>query len=81
MTDPAFLALIWAILLVSLVGSPHCAGMCGPFIAFCVGTEKQSPSRHAAVQGAYHGGRLLSYLLLGVVAGLLGVGDLLGVVL
>ncbi|UCD75942.1 MAG: sulfite exporter TauE/SafE family protein [Phycisphaerales bacterium] len=83
MTDPAFLALVWAILAVSLVGSPHCAGMCGPFIAFCVGTEKQSPSRHAAVQCAYHGGRLFSYLLLGVIAGSLGAaanwgGEVLG---
>jgi sulfite exporter TauE/SafE len=46
--------------------------MCGPFIAFCVGADRNSPARHAAVQCAYHGGRLVSYALLGTIAGTLG---------
>ena len=77
------LALITAILVASLIGSPHCAGMCGPFVLFCVGTEKQSVKRHFAVQAAYHGGRLICYSFLGLVAGSLGAatnwgGDVLG---
>jgi uncharacterized protein len=64
--------LITTVLIASLIGSLHCAGMCGPFVAFCVGAEKQNPLKHSLVQGAYHGGRLVSYALLGVVAGAVG---------
>jgi sulfite exporter TauE/SafE len=78
------LELIAAVFGASLLGSLHCAGMCGPFVAFCVGTERQNPGRHAAVQTAYHGGRLASYMLLGVLAGAVGAvldmgGSLLGI--
>lgn len=48
----------------SLLGSPHCAGMCGPFLAFAAGS--------GASQLAYHAGRLSTYLLLGTLAGLIG---------
>jgi len=44
-----------------LVGSPHCAGMCGPFAAAC----GSSPRRF----GAWHLGRLGTYSVLGGVAG------------
>jgi len=83
MFDPVIFSLIWAVFGVSLVGSLHCAGMCGPFVLLCVGTEHQTTARHALVQIAYHSGRLLSYTLLGVIAGSLGAatnwgGDVLG---
>jgi sulfite exporter TauE/SafE len=65
-------ALIITVFLTSLLGSLHCAGMCGPFVAFCVGTERQNAKLHAAVQTAYHGGRLAGYVVLGLLAGLLG---------
>ncbi len=64
--------LITTILLTSLLGSLHCAGMCGPFVAFCVGADRQNALRHALVQTAYHGGRLVSYAALGAAAGAVG---------
>lgn len=83
MFDPVFVSLIWAVFVFSLLGSLHCAGMCGPFVLLCVGTEEQTVARHISVQAAYHGGRLLSYMLLGVIAGAVGAatnwgGDVLG---
>lgn len=64
--------LITTVFLASLIGSLHCAGMCGPFIAFCVGADKNNAVKHALVQCAYHGGRLVSYAALGLVAGVIG---------
>ena len=52
-----------AVLLSSLFGSWHCAGMCGP-IACSAGLQGYSHS--------YHFGRLVSYTLLGTLAGILG---------
>lgn len=65
-------ALLLTVLLASLVGSLHCAGMCGAFVAFSVAGTAGRPLAHLAVQAAYHGGRLVTYALLGVAAGLLG---------
>lgn len=70
--DAGMLALFGTVLAMSLFGSMHCAGMCGAFVMLCVGGEKQSASRHAAVQSAYHGGRLIVYTMLGVLAGTIG---------
>ena len=61
-------ALFVTVLVASLTGSLHCAGMCGPFVAFAVGTEGSQAGRVAA----YHGGRLCSYAGLGLLAGLVG---------
>jgi hypothetical protein len=63
--------LISAIFLASLLGSLHCTGMCGAFIALAV-DDRGSWRRHAALQAAYHGGRLLCYLALGAAAGAAG---------
>jgi len=60
-------AMVGAILLASLLGSWHCAGMCGAFVALAVGD-----SRSWRTPLAYHVGRLVSYLLLGAAAGLAG---------
>ena len=52
--------------IASLVGTPHCLGMCGGFAAASAG----SPAHLAA----WHAGRLSTYAALGAVAGfLLGV--------
>lgn len=64
------IALVAPILLASLVGSPHCAGMCGGFVAFYAGQGGRRPWAHAA----YNGGRLASYVALGLLAGALGAG-------
>lgn len=65
------LALTIAIFTASLLGSLHCAGMCGAFVAFAVGTE-QNRRLHALLHAAYNGGRLVTYCILGAIAGLLG---------
>jgi len=65
------IALLTTIFLASLLGSMHCAGMCGAFIALAVAGENNW-RRHLLRQTAYHGGRLISYLSLGIAAGLLG---------
>ena len=64
--------LIAAVLVASLLGSLHCAGMCGPFAAFAVLTPGGPDSRPLRLGMAYNGGRLISYSLLGATAGLLG---------
>lgn len=63
--------LLGSILLASLLGSPHCAGMCGGFVAFYSGGAGRG---RALPHVAYNGGRLVSYLLLGALAGALGAG-------
>jgi len=59
------------IFLASLAGSPHCAAMCGPFVAFY---SAGSPGTRGGLHLAYSGGRLLSYATLGAIAGTLGSG-------
>ncbi len=63
------IAVAGAVLLASLLGSPHCAGMCGGFVCFYAG---QGGRGQALAHVAYNLGRLASYLLLGALAGLLG---------
>jgi sulfite exporter TauE/SafE len=71
----ASLALIAAVFAASLLGSFHCAGMCGAFVAIACGSPDGAARgwrRALNTQAAYHGGRLLSYTLLGVAAGATG---------
>lgn len=74
------MTLVLAVLAASIVGSPHCAGMCGPFVCFYAAGPRTTPRSHAA----YNAGRLVSYVLLGALAGALGArlnaaGELAGV--
>lgn len=70
--DP-HLALISAVLIASVVGSPHCAGMCGGLMLFALGADRdQAKGRRVRLQLAYHGGRLISYIALGATAGAVG---------
>ncbi|MBK8249690.1 MAG: sulfite exporter TauE/SafE family protein [Gemmatimonadetes bacterium] len=57
------------IFIASLLGSAHCAAMCGGFVCLYAG-EERGPLSHVA----YNGGRLVSYLIVGTLAGLLGAG-------
>ncbi|MCA9664612.1 MAG: sulfite exporter TauE/SafE family protein [Myxococcales bacterium] len=70
--------LLLSVLGASLLGSLHCAGMCGPFVAFYAGaggaSGSTSASRRGAAHALYNGGRLLTYVVLGVLAGSLGAG-------
>ena len=69
---------LFGILLASLAGSVHCAGMCGPFVCLYAGLGNGTSNRWLHV--AYNGGRLLSYVALGAAAGALGAGaDRVGV--
>ena len=75
------MTLLASVLLASLLGSIHCAGMCGPFT--CLYTGPRNGAGWSA-HGAYNAGRLISYVLLGAVAGAIGariddVGQLAGV--
>jgi sulfite exporter TauE/SafE len=56
-----------AILIASLIGSPHCAGMCGGFVSF-YSAQKNSLIDHIQ----YNCGRLAAYISLGIVASYLG---------
>lgn len=58
-------------LLAGLVTSLHCAGMCGP-IACGVGTLAKSEGERMTAATLYHGGRLVSYGVIGAICGGLG---------
>lgn len=63
------LPLIAAVLIASLLGSFHCAGMCGAFVAIATGDANQGRRGHVRLQSAYHLGRFITYVALGAAAG------------
>lgn len=65
-------ALVVGVFLASLLGSLHCAGMCGAFLAIAVTSPGPGQSRQFPLQAAYHGGRLVTYVLLGIAGGAAG---------
>ncbi len=65
-------SLMITVLGASLLGSLHCAGMCGPLVAFAVGTAGPAGRRWPLLHVAYHGGRLSAYAVLGAISGLIG---------
>jgi uncharacterized protein len=72
-------SLLVPIAAASLVGSLHCAGMCGGFVAAYAGADRTGGSRRALSHAAYHAGRLTAYATLGAAAGSLGAAlDLAG---
>lgn len=67
------MATLVTVLIVSLLGSVHCVGMCGPLVAVAVGDSSvRSHRRRLLLQVAYHGCRLPTYTLVGVACGLVG---------
>jgi len=56
---------------LGLVGSLHCAGMCGP-LALALPPAGKTATGHAAGRLAYNGGRIVTYCALGLLFGLLG---------
>ena len=60
----SFLSIPLAVFIVSILGSTHCVTMCGP-IAITVNNS-------SGYMSLYHLGRLISYLILGALAGLVG---------
>ncbi|MCP4092642.1 MAG: sulfite exporter TauE/SafE family protein [Planctomycetes bacterium] len=65
--------MFWAVFVASLVGSGHCAGMCGGIVAFVGGTS--GDHRDWRPQFLYHAGRFLGYVTVGALAG--GIGAVL----
>ncbi len=69
MTTP----LLLAALAMGFFGSPHCLGMCGGLVtAFGLSMQGVSPLKKRGLIATYHLGRLISYSILGVIAGLIG---------
>lgn len=66
------LSLCISTFLASLLGSLHCAGMCGLFAAMATGSLRPSPAERLRLTILYSGGRLASYVALGAVSGLAG---------
>ena len=66
------IALLGTVLAASLLGSLHCAGMCGGLVAFYAGTPGQGGRVPMLPHLAYSAGRLLAYTALGGAAGALG---------
>ncbi|WP_293296799.1 sulfite exporter TauE/SafE family protein [Allomuricauda sp.] len=60
-------------LVLGLLGSLHCLGMCGP-IAFMLPLDQTNQVKKTAQLSIYHFGRLLAYGVIGVLFGLLGKG-------
>jgi uncharacterized protein len=69
--DGALIPLAGSVVVASLIGSPHCAGMCGGFVCFY---SAQDGPRRILPHAAYHLGRLTSYASLGALAGAIGIG-------
>lgn len=69
--------LLITIVSASLLGSTHCAGMCGPIVLLMMGKgTNQSDASSVPVTGrllCYHLGRLTTYVMLGMIAGILGM--------
>jgi sulfite exporter TauE/SafE len=71
--------LLTGVFLASLIGSLHCVGMCGGFVAFYSGADGTAGPRRLLSHGAYSGGRLVAYSILGLAAGAVGAAlDLAG---
>jgi len=66
------------VFLTGVLSSLHCIGMCGPIVlAYSIAGNRAGGSRAAAgvlgLHGAYNGGRLISYSVLGAIAGFAGM--------
>ncbi|HEV8494913.1 MAG TPA: sulfite exporter TauE/SafE family protein [Candidatus Angelobacter sp.] len=64
---------LWTAFILGLVGSLHCAAMCGP-LALALPVMGTTRGSFLAGRIIYNAGRLLTYCLLGVAVGLLGHG-------
>ena len=62
---------LWTALLLGLVGSLHCAGMCGP-LALALPPAGTTTPAYVAGRIAYNLGRIVTYCALGLVFGLVG---------
>jgi len=63
--------MLWSALILGLLGSFHCVGMCGP-IAFMLPVDRTNSFRKITQIFTYHFGRLLAYSIIGLFFGLVG---------
>ena len=59
-------------LAAGFVTSLHCMGMCGPLACAILTPKNGSPTSKVITFGGYHLGKLISYILLGLLAGAIG---------
>ena len=62
----------WPAFLLGLIGSLHCAGMCGP-LALALPATGNTRTSFTAGRVAYNVGRITTYCLLGAIFGLVGM--------
>lgn len=65
--------MLLAAIVLGLMGSLHCVGMCGP-IAFMLPVDQSNNYKKFAQIFLYHFGRLLAYGIIGLIFGLVGKG-------
>src|SRR3954469_16065186 len=63
---------LWTAFILGLAGSLHCAGMCGP-LALVLPTTGNSTAAFVLGRVAYNLGRIITYVVLGAVFGLIGL--------
>ena len=63
--------MLWSAVILGLLGSFHCVGMCGP-IAFMLPVDRSNSVKKISQIGSYHLGRLFAYSLIGLFFGLVG---------
>lgn len=66
------------IFITGLLTSLHCLGMCGPIVLAYAANSSCAAQAHGnsaalKLHAAYNAGRIMSYVVLGVIAGLLGI--------
>lgn len=71
------IGLLTAVAVASVLGSLHCVGMCGGFVAFYSGSDPSAGRHRMVSHAAYSGARLVAYAVLGGIAG--GIGAALDV--
>jgi sulfite exporter TauE/SafE len=58
--------------MAGVLGGAHCAAMCGGIVSLTSAPGANGAPRHAAFPLAYNGGRIISYVVAGALAGALG---------
>ncbi|NNF58123.1 MAG: sulfite exporter TauE/SafE family protein [Rhodothermaceae bacterium] len=61
---------LWVVFLIGLLGSAHCVGMCGGFVALLGHTASTGAARRR--QAAYFSGKTATYAVMGALAGWVG---------
>ncbi|WP_250434409.1 sulfite exporter TauE/SafE family protein [Hanstruepera flava] len=63
--------MLWSAIILGLLGSFHCVGMCGP-IAFMLPVDRSNSIKKISQITTYHIGRIIAYSFIGLFFGLVG---------